>query len=150
MGDQVDRDGVDPGIPAPRSLEETGKLLLVRAGKVFPDLPDLVENEVEIVEEPFGRRGDRFAASRACDDRRVDRAELPVALFETAPEEPPGRRARYRSMQSCQAFLAIEPPGKIASGLTILPPFLCLFRACSPPPLLLSVLSLGVRARPTM
>ncbi len=95
VGDERCGDRVDARVTAELSPGKVRKLPLVVRGKVLTDFADLVEDEMEIVEEPFGSRRDGLAALGPRDDRRVNHPELAVVLLEAAPHRasPPRPKA---------------------------------------------------------
>ncbi len=89
VGDEGRRDRVHARVPGELAPGQVRKLPLVVRGKVLTDLADLVEDEVEIVQKPFGRRRDGLAALRPGHDRRVNHPELAIVLLEAGPHRTP-------------------------------------------------------------
>ena len=56
--DQLDRDFVRARISGERAGRELGKLLVVALGEIRPDLPDVLLDDVEVVEQPVAGRTD--------------------------------------------------------------------------------------------
>jgi hypothetical protein len=59
---QLDRDVVDSRILGKRSVGEFRELLVVAAGEVGSNLPDVLLDDVGVVEQPLSRRADVDAA----------------------------------------------------------------------------------------
>ena len=58
VGDELDRQVVDPGIPGERSVREVRQLPVVPARKILADLGDVVLDDVEVVQQPVPGRTD--------------------------------------------------------------------------------------------
>jgi hypothetical protein len=68
---QLDRDRVDARVAGTLPRGQRRQLAVEAAGQVLPDRDDLRRDQVEVVEEPLGRRCDKFAVARVLGQRLV-------------------------------------------------------------------------------
>ena len=61
VADQLDGEGVHPGVARQVAGRELGQLPVVAAREVLPDHADLRVHQVVVVEEPLARRGDELS-----------------------------------------------------------------------------------------
>jgi hypothetical protein len=83
MRDQLDCHFVRSRITGERSCGELGKLLVVALGKIRPDLPDVLLDDVEVVQQPISGRADVEAAFSAAVQLVIDAVEYFSRILET-------------------------------------------------------------------
>ena len=98
-------EGVDPRVARQLAADQLGELALVALGQGFPGLPHLLLDDVEVVQEPLGGRGDGLVAPDRGGEVAVGVAEDPLAVVQ--PVQDPGAQP----LPSVQPVLAGEPPG---------------------------------------
>ncbi len=93
VADQLQGHGVDPCDARHLPRGQLGQIRVVLARKVVPDAPDLGLDEVEVVEEPFRRRGDELAAVDVVGEDAIGLAQHAGVVLQ-AREERAGLAAR--------------------------------------------------------
>jgi hypothetical protein len=81
--DQLDCDFIGARISRQRSSRELGKLLVVALGKVGSDLPDVLLDDVEVVQQPVSGGTDVEAAFSAAIQLMIDAIENFPRVLET-------------------------------------------------------------------
>jgi hypothetical protein len=105
VAQHLDRHRVDP--------RRTGELAVVALRQVAPDLAHLAFHEMEVVEQPLGRGGDRFAAACVTGERAVGLAQhlLVVGQAPQQTERAALRIAGKREARGQRAGALFEPGG---------------------------------------
>ena len=88
VGDEGPGDAVDPGVSGERAAGELGEFLIVGVGEVVADLAQLFVDQVEVVDQPFGRGGDFLAGADGVGDQAVRFAEDAAVVRDARCECP--------------------------------------------------------------
>ncbi len=112
VADQLQGHGVDPCNAGHLPRGELRQVQVVLPRKVVPDTPDLGLDEVEVVEEPFRRRGDELAAVHVVGEDAIGRAQHAGVVFQ-AREERAGLAARIPGQREAGG----EGPGPFLQSL---------------------------------
>ena len=91
VSDVRPRQADDPGIPLEVALGELGQLAVVVRGQVVADLAQLLVDDVEVVDEPFGGRRDRALVLDRTGQCAVGGEQDPPVLGDAGPERAPRR-----------------------------------------------------------
>jgi hypothetical protein len=94
--DELERDVVDARRARRGAVRQPGQLAIVAARQVPPGGPDLLLDQVVVVDEPFGRRGDAPAARHRIGDQGVCLAQRHLVRGEPG-QEPIGDAAAGRT-----------------------------------------------------
>ena len=90
MGDVGPGQAEDPRIAFEGTLGELGQLTVVVLRQVVPDLPELLLDDVEVVDQPLGRRRDRPLVPDRLGERAVGGQEYPPVVGDAASNRSPG------------------------------------------------------------
>ena len=104
MGDEGPGQAEDPRIAGQRPLRQLRQLAIETRGKIASDLADLVLDDVEIVDQPFGRRRDRIIVAGRGDDGAIGRQQDPAVVAQPRRQRPAGNRPRRDPLSGGEAF----------------------------------------------
>ena len=104
MGDEGPGQAEDARISGQRPLRELGQLAIEARGKIAPDLADLVLDDVEIVDQPFGRRRDRIVVAGRRDDGAIGGQQNPAVVAQPRGQGPAGNGPRRDALGGGEAF----------------------------------------------
>ena len=82
MGYELDCNIVDARILGERAVRELGKLLVIAAREIRPDLPYLLLDDVGVVEQPLSRRTDVDATLRSLCESVMNFVEYTPRIVE--------------------------------------------------------------------
>ena len=104
MGDEGPGQAEDAGIAGQRPVRQLGQLAIEARGKIAPDLADLVLDDVEIVDQPFGRRRDRIVVAGRRDDGAIGGQQNPAVVAQPRRQRPAGNGPRRDALGGGKAF----------------------------------------------
>ena len=86
MRDERERDGVNARIALQLAAHQLGQFPVVASGEVFADFAQLLFDDMEIIDQPFGGGRDGTLFANGLGERAVGRDQLPPVLFEARQE----------------------------------------------------------------
>ena len=87
----------DTRIALERSLGQLRQLAVIAGGQVVPDLPQLFVHDVEVVDQPFRRRGDRALLPDGLGNRAIRLEQHPPVVLD-ARQQPTALPRRGRDL----------------------------------------------------
>ena len=104
------RQAVDARIAPMGAVGELGQLAIEAGGQVVADLAELLLDDVEIVDEPLGRRRDGPLLADGAADRAIGRAQDTAVVVDALQQALPARRAAEDGLGGGQALgVLLEP-----------------------------------------
>jgi len=92
------------------TVGELGQLAVETGGQVVADLAELLLDDVEIVDEPLGRRRDGPLLADGAADRAIGRAQDAAVVVDTLQQALPARCATKDGLGGGQALgVLLEP-----------------------------------------
>ena len=80
MRHQGPDNAVNPGIAGQESVGQLRQTAVIALGQMEADVVHLLFDDMEVIEQPFGRRGDRPLLPRRPRQRAMNRAQHPCVL----------------------------------------------------------------------
>ncbi len=97
-------DAEDPRVPLEEPGRELGQLAVEAARQVLADLAELVVHDVEVVDQPLRRRGDRALLADGFRDGAVGSKENAAVVDEPRQQAPPAARVVRYALRGREAL----------------------------------------------
>ena len=97
-------DPEDPGVTLQEPGRELGQLAVEAVRQILADLADLVVHDVEIVDQPLGRRGDRALLADRFREGAVGSEESTAVVDEPRQQAPPAARVVRYALRGREAL----------------------------------------------